>query len=510
MKKKSFFLPFACLIVALVLPLISLAEDIYVSTSFHEPADEGLRFIYSYDGIHWDSIAGTFLKPEVGSQKVMRDPSIVRAPDGTYHLVWTSSWRGDNGFGYASSKDLIHWSKQRFIPVMDDPTTVNVWAPELFYDDVKKQFMIVWASCIPGKFPDYMEDHDNNHRLYYVTTKDFETFSKAELLIDPGFSSIDATLVKRGKDDYVMVLKDNTRPERNIKVAFSSSPYGPWSEASEPFTESFCEGPSTAQIDDWYYIFYDSYRHGIYGASRTKDFITFEDQTDNVKFPLGHKHGTVFMAPEELVEKLIKENTDLVHYSGDKIAIPQRHDGGLSPVIGAHNIQVWRSEKGWLYNHQPMIAYWKGKFYLHYLTDPRSEHEPPGKTMLQTSQDGYTWSAPEVLFPEYDVPDGFTKPNLPGEVAKNLKAIMHQRVGFYVSSQDKLIATGNYGVALTPTDDPNDGNGIGRVVREIYQTGEFGPIYFIYYNHGYNEENNNFTYYTESKAKAFIKACEEI
>ncbi len=508
--KKSFFLPLACLIVALVLPLISLAEDIYVSTSFHEPADEGLRFIYSYDGIHWDSIAGTFLKPEVGSQKVMRDPSIVRAPDGTFHLVWTSSWRGDNGFGYASSKDLIHWSKQRFIPVMDDPTTVNVWAPELFYDDVKKQFMIVWASCIPGKFPDYMEDHDNNHRLYYVTTKDFETFSKAELLIDPGFSSIDATLLKRGKDDYVMVLKDNSRPERNIKVAFSSSPYGPWSAASEPFTESFCEGPSTAQIDDWYYIFYDSYRHGIYGASRTKDFITFEDQTDDVKFPLGHKHGTVFMAPEELVEKLIKENTDLVHYSGDKIATPQRHDGGLSPVIGAHNIQVWRSEKGWLYNHQPMIAYWKGKFYLHYLTDPRSEHEPPGKTMLQTSQDGYTWSAPQVLFPEYDVPDGFTKPNLPGEVAKNLKAIMHQRVGFYVSSQDKLIATGNYGVALTPTDDPNDGNGIGRVVREIYQTGEFGPIYFIYYNHGFNKENTNFPYYTESKDKAFIKACEEI
>ena len=33
-------------------------KDIYVSTSFHEPATEGLRFIYSYDGVRWDSIQG--------------------------------------------------------------------------------------------------------------------------------------------------------------------------------------------------------------------------------------------------------------------------------------------------------------------------------------------------------------------------------------------------------------------------------------------------------------------
>ncbi len=508
MRRKYIFYYITILI--LTLPLTLTAKDIYVSTSFHEPADEGLRFIYSYDGITWDSIAGTFLTPEVGVQKVMRDPSIVRGEDGVFHLVWTSSWRGDNGFGYACSKDLIHWSKQRFIPVMDDPTTVNVWAPELFYDDVKKQYMIVWASCIPGKFPDLLEDHDNNHRLYYVTTKDFETFSKAELLIDPGFSSIDATLVKRGNNDYVMVLKDNTRPERNIKVAFSKSPYEGWSAASEPFTESFCEGPSTAFVDGWYYIYYDSYRHGIYGASRTKDFIEFEDVTDQVKFPLGHKHGTVFMAPEEMVENLIKENTDLVHYSGTKIATPSRHDGGLSPVVGAHNIQIWRSQKGWLYNHQPMMAYWNDKFYIHYLTDPRSEHEPPGKTMLQTSQDGYTWSDQEELFPEYNVPDGFTKPTLPGIEAKNLKAIMHQRVGFFVSSSDKLLAIGNYGVALTPTDDPNDGNGIGRVVREIKKDGTFGPIYFIYYNHGFSAQNTDFPYYKESKDKAFVKAVDEI
>ena len=486
------------------------AKDIYVSTSFHEPANEGLRFIYSYDGINWNPIEGTFLAPKVGNQKVMRDPSIVKGPDGTFHLVWTSSWRGDKGFGYASSKDLIHWTEERFITVMDDPTTVNVWAPELFYDDVKRQYMIIWASCIPGKFPDGLEDHNSNHRLYYTITKDFKTFSKAKLLIEPGFSSIDATMVKRGNNDYVMVLKDNTRKQRNIKVAFAKSPYGPWSEASESFTDMFCEGPSTAYVDGWYYIYYDSYRQKIYGAHRTKDFKTFEDRTGSVKFPVGHKHGTVFMASEDIVNNLIRYNTDAVHYTGKTIATPARHDGGLSPVVGVHSIQTMRGETGWLYNHQPMMAYWNGKFYMHYLTDPRSEHEPPGKTMMQTSVDGYTWTAPVELFPEYNVPDGMTKPAWPGVVSKDLKAIMHQRVGWYVSKQGKLIATGNYSYAVTAKDDPNDGNGIGRVVREIKADGSFGPIYFIYYNHGFNEKNTDYPYYKKAKDKAFVKACDEI
>ena len=307
-----------------------------------------------------------------------------------------------------------------------------------------------------------------------------------------------------------MVLKDNTRPMRNIKVAFAQSPNGPWSEASEPFTENFTEGPTTARVGEWWYIYYDSYSHKIYGAHRTKDFKTFQDQTGAVSFPVGHKHGTVFMAPEELVEGLIKYNRDVVHYSGKIIARPERHDGGLKPVVGVHSIQTMRGEKPWTYNHQPMLTYWQGRFWLHYLTDPRHEHEAPGKTMLQTSTDGYTWTAPTELFPEYPVPEGWTKegrPDLPP--AHNLKAVMHQRVGWYVSS-NVLLATGNYGICLTMKDDPNDGNGIGRVVRRVFEDGTLGPIYFVYYNHGFSEKNTLYPYYKRSKDKAFVKAVEQL
>lgn len=43
------------------------SKDYYMFTSFHEPADEGLRYLYSEDGMHWDSIPGIWLKPELGS-----------------------------------------------------------------------------------------------------------------------------------------------------------------------------------------------------------------------------------------------------------------------------------------------------------------------------------------------------------------------------------------------------------------------------------------------------------
>ncbi len=286
-------------------------KEVYLFTSFHEPATAGLRFLYSDDGYHWDSIPGFFLKPEIGKDKVMRDPSIVQGPDGTFHFVWTCSWKGDPGFGYASSKDLIHWSEQKYIPVMAyDTSTVNVWAPEIYYEDETKDFYIVWASTIPFKFEKGIEDEYNNHRLYYTKTKDFIEFTKAELLYDPGFSSIDAVIVKRGHKNYVLVFKDNTRPERDMKVAFGENPAGPYSKASAPFTPNFTEGPSVVKIGDEWLVYFDAYREAYYGAVSTTDFKTFTDIKEKITIPhgpQGHKHGTIFKVSEKILKQLLDQ-----------------------------------------------------------------------------------------------------------------------------------------------------------------------------------------------------------
>lgn len=280
-------------------------DDIYVFTSFRGNGEDGLRYLLSEDGYHWSEVPGTFLKPSVGSQKLMRDPSIALDEDGAFHLVWTTGWQKDQGFGYASSKDMVNWSEQRFIPAMEhEPTTVNVWAPELYFDGPNKRFIIIWASTIPGRFPDHLEPHDNNQRMYYTTTRDFKRFTPTKLYYDPGFSVIDCVIVKDDKR-YVLVLKDNTRPQRNLRVAFGDGPLGPWRDVSKPFTHNFTEGPSVLRIGEDWVIYFDAYGDERYGAVKTRDFKTFTDISDDVSFPKGHKHGTAIRVPRKLVSPKI-------------------------------------------------------------------------------------------------------------------------------------------------------------------------------------------------------------
>lgn len=285
-------------------------DCVYLFTSFAEPATDGLHFLWSEDGLHWQRVPGGFLKPTVGEGKLMRDPSLLQGPDGTFRLVWTTNWRGDLGFGYASSRDLVNWSPQQFIPVMQhEPNTVNVWAPELFYDAESEDFIIAWASTIPGRYPIATEREDNNHRMYYTRTKDFKQFSPAELFCEPGFSVIDAVIVPWGREGgpaYKLVLKDNTRPVLALRVADGDSPTGPWKNISQPITGFKTEGPSVAKVADRWVVYFDRYGDHQYGAVATTDFEAFEILNDDVEFPAGHKHGTVLQITREQLETLQK------------------------------------------------------------------------------------------------------------------------------------------------------------------------------------------------------------
>lgn len=283
----------------------------YLFTSFRENTPPGLRFLYSYDAYHWSNVPGVFLRPHVGPSKLLRDPSLLQGPDGTFHLVWTTGWRGDQGFGYASSKDLVHWSDEKFVPVMaHEPTTVNVWAPELFHDAPQKRYIIVWSSTIPGRFPDHLESRTNNHRAYFTTTADFQTFTPARLFFDPDYSVIDGFIIRDGPK-YIFLHKDNSRPMRNLRVAFGNSPLGPWRDPSPPFTPKLTEGPCALKLGQDWLIYFDGYGTHTYGAVKTRDFKTFTDVSQEVSFPEGHKHGTALRVERGLVERLLQTGKEL-------------------------------------------------------------------------------------------------------------------------------------------------------------------------------------------------------
>lgn len=291
----------------------------FVFSYFVGNGEDGLHLLHGTDGYHWTPIAGgrSLLKPVVGRDKLMRDPAIVQGPDGTFHMVWTVSW-GERGIGYAESDDLIHWSEQRYLPVMEhEPTARNCWAPEAFYDESTGQFIICWATTIPGKFTNTdgqikrnAADPGYDHRMYYTSTKDFQTLAPTKLFYDPGFNVIDATLLA-ANGRYAMILKNETdrpfNPEKNLRIAWADRACGPYGPASEPITGDYwAEGPTVLQVGEKWLLYFDKYRDHRYGMVTSTDLKLWHDESHRLQMPNGVRHGTAFRVPATIAERLLK------------------------------------------------------------------------------------------------------------------------------------------------------------------------------------------------------------
>jgi len=87
-------------------------KEVYLFSYFKNNGEDGLHLAYSYDGLKWTALNQdrSFLPPQAGTDKLMRDPCLVLDAKGTFHLVWTVSWH-EKGIGYAHSTDLMHWSE---------------------------------------------------------------------------------------------------------------------------------------------------------------------------------------------------------------------------------------------------------------------------------------------------------------------------------------------------------------------------------------------------------------
>jgi len=289
----------------------------YVFTYFTKNGEDGLHLAWSADGYRWEKLndGKSYLTPTVGTSKLMRDPCVVRGPDGTFHMVWTSGWT-EPTIGYASSRDLVTWTGQKAIPVMaHEPTVMNTWAPEVIYDAGRAEFLIFWASTIPGRFAQTAGSSEEkyNHRMYRTTTKDFVTFTPTTMFYDPGFSVIDATFLETAAGRR-LIIKDETRfpPRKYLQmtpvIADLQQPSG---QLSAPFTPAgvWVEGPTAIKIGDDYLVYFDAYIQKHYGAMRSRDLVTWEDVSSKMSFPdegtpVRMRHGTVIAVPLAIVEAL--------------------------------------------------------------------------------------------------------------------------------------------------------------------------------------------------------------
>lgn len=285
-------------------------DPAYVFAYFMGSGD-GLHLMYSYDGLLWKPLnnGNVLLKPEVGTAKLFRDPSIVKDHKGVYHMVWTTGWT-ENNIGYANSTDLIHWSEQRELPVMaHEPEVRNTWAPELYFHKATRTFYIFWSSTIPGRFPETGKSEiEYNHRMYYTTTKDFKTFTPTKLFYDPNFCVIDGFVIKEKGWYYLFVKNETLEPvEKNIRVTRSRRLTKFPAEVSEPLTgREWAEGPAVIKIGKFTYLYWDKYRNHRYGAMRCKSLKKgdWEDISDRIKFPPGVRHGTAVKVSAEILHGL--------------------------------------------------------------------------------------------------------------------------------------------------------------------------------------------------------------
>ncbi|HWT73315.1 MAG TPA: hypothetical protein VN258_01130 [Mobilitalea sp.] len=214
---------------------------------------------------------------------------------------------------------------------------------------------------------------------------------------------------------------------------------------------------------------------------------------------------------------------ELPHYIGKIHPNCDYHHGQIYPAKGVKCYQISRANRGhreyddhtgYTYKHAPDLAYYKGKFYVQYLCNPKDEHYGAGLSILASSENGMEWEKFQISFPTYLI-NPCTNTDYKGLTHSfdgTSYAYMHQRMSFYRSSENRMLVLGFYGWSPEKWMTNWDNYGIGRVVRELYPDGTLGEIYFIRINKqaGWKEEDLNYLVYTRSEDAGFIAACDEL
>jgi hypothetical protein len=281
----------------------------WLFAGFKGNSEEGVFYAISLDGYHWDLVnQGSPIFHQTEPNELLRDPFLQRGPDGTFHMVWTWSWRSPTVIGHSTSTDLIHWTTHEQLPVLaNEPTALNAWAPALYYEPDHHRWLIFWSSTISGRFPgDDSGDSSLNHRIFFTTTPDFKTFAPAKVFFDPGYSVIDATLIHTGSN-YHLIFKDERKTplEKHLQVAEGPTLEGPWTNITPPISETWSEGAAIIPVPGGYLAFYDHYQKPQhYNAIFSTDLKNWTDASTLISFPPGLRHGSFLPITQDEYNRL--------------------------------------------------------------------------------------------------------------------------------------------------------------------------------------------------------------
>lgn len=348
---KTPLLPFILLLQCFCLSA-SASEDVFLLSYFKDNGERGVYLAYSEDGLTFADLNDgqpVFTPPDWGDQSLTRDPSIIYQ-DGVFRMVWTTSWTGTY-FGAASSTDLKQWSKpiqvNPFTKWPGDDSPFNTWAPEVHWDPVQKNFLILWSSATlslegnGGHNSGGLENDETlnikkdarHHRTFFSRTSDFQTFSDAAVFFNPGMSAIDANLAfddnaNDGPQDdrWIMAIKHEQYKElggKNLKLAYAPADltltaqpgFQSLAEPSKVWTNPvvgvgspiqpghMVEGPTLIKVGFEWRLYFDRFdmQANRFGLATSNNLHDWTDRTADISVPAEARHGTVLVAPRSAV-----------------------------------------------------------------------------------------------------------------------------------------------------------------------------------------------------------------
>ncbi len=279
---------------------------------------EKIFFGHSDDGLHWSKLNDNApILANLGGDLGVRDPHLVRAPEGDkYWIIGTdlhAEGGGAGGSGWDQlnasknlvvweSTDLVNWSDQRIVFAGFEHAG-NVWAPEAIYNDATGEYYVYWSARDRRE----NETPDWALRVYLTKTRDFVTFTEPQVWASMneqgdgagGVNIIDSSIAKEGDTYYRFSTSD-----WHTVVDTAPTLDGPWTreidagEAGAHGLLARMEGLTVYQLPDgrWAAMGDDG---GYYGhtadtlASLEFEQLAVGSGADQYSFDQRFRHGSV-------------------------------------------------------------------------------------------------------------------------------------------------------------------------------------------------------------------------
>lgn len=275
----------------------------YLLTYFKDET-HSLHFAVSTDGYSFTDVndgAPVLRGRDIAEQKGIRDPHVVRGPDGAFYMSMTdlhifakreglreTEWeRPDKLYGWGNNRsiilmksyDLVRWTHSIVHVDKLFPETANIgaaWAPQTIYDPAKKKLMVYFTT----------RDGNGLERMVYSYADDaFTTITTApqSLFTYPkkGIGTIDGDITRIGSKYHLFYvafdapgsLRQATSAKINSGYAFNPARVDPEAVRSEAPSLWRRHGTNT------YVLMYDVFgaKPNNMGFSETSDFVHFKD-----------------------------------------------------------------------------------------------------------------------------------------------------------------------------------------------------------------------------------------